>query len=177
MLLINDENARNNARLAAIIESSEDAIYAKDLDGIVTDWNKSAEEMYGYTAEEMIGKHISIIVPESRKHEVEEILQKIRAGERVQQFETQRVRKDGTILDVSISVSPMKRSDGMIFGAAAIARDVTKIHKMQTQIQESKEIREMFESAVGRELKMVELKSEIAKLKELLGEEKEEKPE
>ena len=114
------------AYLAAIVESSVDAIKAKTLDGTVTFWNQATERMYGYTAEEALGRHISFVVPPERAGEMPEILARIARGERVEHYETERVRKDGTRLDVSISVSPVRDETGAIIGAATIARDITE---------------------------------------------------
>src|ERR1022692_399653 len=93
-------------RLASIIDSSEDAIYGKDLDGTITSWNKGAERIYGYTPDEIVGKHISILAPSDRKDEIPDILTRIASGETIHHFESMRVAKDGKMLDVSISISP-----------------------------------------------------------------------
>jgi len=114
------------AHLAAIVESSDDTIIGKTLDGIVTSWNAAAERMFGYTADEMIGQSITRLVPSDRPDDVQKILARIRAGERVEHHETQRVRKDGTRIDVSLTVSPIKDAQGRIVGASKIARDVTE---------------------------------------------------
>jgi PAS domain S-box-containing protein len=112
-------------RLAAIVESSDDAIVGKDLNGVVTDWNKAAERIFGYTADEMIGRSITTIIPPELQGDEPIILSKIRAGERIEHFETVRVRKDGRRIHVSLTVSPIKAEDGTIIGAAKIARDIT----------------------------------------------------
>ena len=112
-------------RLAAIVESSDDAIVGKDLNGVVTNWNKAAERIFGYTAEEMIGRSITTIIPPDLMGDEPIILGKIRGGERVEHFETVRVRKDGQRIHVSLTVSPIKDTDGTIIGAAKIARDIT----------------------------------------------------
>lgn len=112
-------------RLAAIVESSEDTIISKSLDGIITSWNGSAERMFGYSAEEVIGKSISILIPAERQHEEPGILQRIRRGERIEHYETVRRRKDGSPLQVSLSVSPVKDAWGQIVGVSKIARDIT----------------------------------------------------
>jgi two-component system, cell cycle sensor histidine kinase and response regulator CckA len=114
------------AHLAAVVESSDDAIISKSLDGIVVSWNKGAEQIYGYTEEEMIGRPISDLVPPARAGELTEILVRIRAGESVSRFDTLRVRKDGTIVEVSVTISPIKNAAGQIIGASAIARDITE---------------------------------------------------
>jgi PAS domain S-box-containing protein len=111
--------------LAAIVDSAEDAIISKDLDGIVTSWNPAAEKLYGYTASEMIGKPIAMLIPSDHRDEEPQILQRIRRGERIRHYETQRVRKDGGIIEVSLTVSPIKDSLGRIIGASKIARDIT----------------------------------------------------
>lgn len=112
--------------LAAIVESSVDAIASMTMDGIVTSWNSGAEAIYGYTAEEMIGRHVSVLYPPDRTVELEPILAQIRRGRQVHHFETQRVRKDGTVIDMSLSVSPIRGEGGAIVGAAGVMRDVTE---------------------------------------------------
>ena len=123
------------SRLAAIIESSEDAIVSKSLDGIIQSWNIGAERMFGHTAAEAVGKHISLIIPPERIDEEAHILGQIRRGEPIAHFETVRLRKDGTSIDVSISVSPTKSGDGRIIGASKIARDITE----RKQLEEERE--------------------------------------
>jgi PAS domain S-box-containing protein len=117
---------RNSARLAAIVESSDDAIIAKDSNGIVTSWNRAAERMFGYTATEAIGQSIRIIIPESHLDEEDTILGRIRRGESVQHFETIRCRKDGSCLPISVTVSPIRNKAGTIIGASKIVRDVSE---------------------------------------------------
>jgi PAS domain S-box-containing protein len=111
--------------LSAIVQSSDDAIISKDLNSIVTSWNSAAERMFGYGAHEMIGRSIRLIIPSDRQHEEDEVLARIGAGERVEHFETQRQRKDGSIIDVSLSISPVRDGDGRIVGASKIARDIS----------------------------------------------------
>jgi PAS domain S-box-containing protein len=112
--------------LAAVVESSEDAIVTKDLQGIVTSWNQGAERIFGYTREEMVGKSIVRLFPPDRIDEEQGILQRIRRGERVEHFETKRVRKDGTTIDVSVTISPLRDGSGRLVGASKIARDITE---------------------------------------------------
>ncbi len=114
------------AFLAAIVESSDDAIISKSLKGIITTWNLSAERLFGYTADEAIGRPITILIPEDRLGEEPAILTRINAGERVDHFETIRRRKDGTLIDISLTISPIRSCDGKIIGASKIARDISE---------------------------------------------------
>ena len=132
-------------RLALIVDSSQDAIIGKNLDGIVTHWNKGAEHIYGYTAPEMIGRSISVLAPKDRSDEIPAILQKIRNGQRVEYFESIRVTKDGRSLNVSISVSPIHDADGKVVGASTIARNITGQKKVEEQLRQSQKM-----EAVGR---------------------------
>ncbi len=113
------------AFLAAIVESSDDAIISKSLQGIITTWNKSAERVFGYTAEEAVGRPITMLIPDDRLDEEPAILARINAGERVDHFETIRRRKDGTFIDISLTISPIRNSEGKIIGASKIARDIS----------------------------------------------------
>ena len=113
-------------RLAAIVESSDDAIVSKDLNGIVSSWNRAAERVFGYTAEEMIGQSITTIVPSDRLAEEMVVLRKIRRGESVDHFETIRVHKNGTLIPISLTVSPIRARDGTVIGASKIARDISE---------------------------------------------------
>jgi PAS domain S-box-containing protein len=121
------------SRLAAIVESSEDAIVGKTLDGIVTSWNSAAERMFGYRAEEMIGKPILATIPPERRSDFPTILEAIRRGERVAHFETERVRKDGRRIHVSLTVSPIRDESGRVIGASKIARDVTERKRLEAE--------------------------------------------
>jgi two-component system CheB/CheR fusion protein len=112
-------------RLAAIIESSDDAIVSKDLNGIITSWNAGAQRLFGYTAEEIVGKSILTLIPPERQHEEPGILARIRRGERIDHYETVRRKKDGTSFDISVTVSPLKNKNGQIIGASKIARDIS----------------------------------------------------
>jgi PAS domain S-box-containing protein len=125
------EGEKAQRRLAAIIESSEDAIASKDLDGIITSWNKSAERLFGYKAEEIIGQPVTLIIPPELHGDEPKILGKIRAGERIEHFQTVRVRKDGQLINVSLTISPIKDDKGKIVGAAKIARDITRQKKLE----------------------------------------------
>jgi len=116
---------RSTALLAAIVDSSDDAIVSKTLDGIITSWNHSAERIFGYSAEEAIGKHITLIIPRDRWDEEASIIERLRRGERVDHFRTIRQRKDGSQFDVSLTISPVRDSEGTIIGASKVARDIT----------------------------------------------------
>lgn len=118
-------------RLAAIVASSDDAIISKDLNGIITSWNPAAERLYGYSAEEAIGQSKAIVIPHNQQEELTTILQRIRSSERIQPYETKRIHKNGRLLDVSISVSPLKDAEGKIIGASTIARDITEKKQME----------------------------------------------
>jgi PAS domain S-box-containing protein len=128
---VSDEN-RN--RLAAIVESSDDAIYSKTLNGTITSWNRGAESLYGYKAEEIIGKDVSVLAPDL-PGEVEDILRSLQAGKRIEHRETHRFAKDGRRIEVSVSISPVYNSDGNIIGAASIARDITARKLAEQQIE------------------------------------------
>jgi PAS domain S-box-containing protein len=119
--------------LAAIVESSDDAIIAKDLDGIITSWNAGAERLFGYTAEEIVGRPVTVLIPPDRQQEEPEILARIRRGERTNHFETIRQRKDGSLVDISLTVSPIKDPEGNIIGASKIARDATERRRAEEQ--------------------------------------------
>jgi PAS domain S-box-containing protein len=120
--------------LASIVESSDDAIVSKNLDGIITSWNTGAERVFGYTAEEAIGQPITMVIPQDRQDEERTILTRIRRGERIDHFETIRQRKDGSTIIVSLTVSPVKDAKGGIVGASKIARDITEQKRSQEQI-------------------------------------------
>ena len=120
------DDAPTRSLLAAIVESSVDAIASMTLDGIITSWNSGAEAIFGYTAEEMTGRHVAVLYPPDCTGELKPILAQILRGRQVHHFETQRVRKDGTVIDVSISVSPIRGEDGVAVGAAGVIRDVTE---------------------------------------------------
>lgn len=131
--------------LAAIVDSTDDAIVSKDLNGIVTSWNQAAVRMFGYQPEEMIGQPILRIIPPELHYQETEILRKMRAGERIDHFETTRVAKDGTYLEVSLTISPVKDPDGRVIGTSKIARDISNRRKMEGLILQSEKI-----AATGR---------------------------
>ncbi len=135
---ITEERRNREARLylASIVESSEDAIVGKTLDGIVTTWNRAAEAMFGYAASEMLGRPITLLLPPDRQHEEAMILARLRQGERLRHYETVRLRKDGSELAVSLTVSPILNGSGQIIGASKIVRDVTTERQSRSRIQE-----------------------------------------
>jgi PAS domain S-box-containing protein len=131
------ERKRNEViaqRLASIVESSEDAIISTTFDGIITSWNKSAERLFGYVAEEIIGKSVTLLIPPGHREEEDTTLERIRCGQCVEHFETVRRRKDGSLIEISLTVSPIKNALGKIIGASKIARDITERKKSETQI-------------------------------------------
>jgi PAS domain S-box-containing protein len=130
------ESEERFRRLASIVESSDDAIIGKSLDGIITSWNKGAERLFGYTAEEAVGKPATILIPPDRHDEERMILERIRRGERVEHYETVRERKDGSSIVISLTVSPVKDSEGRIVGASRIARDVTEQRRAEAREKE-----------------------------------------
>jgi PAS domain S-box-containing protein len=138
---------RNN-ELAAIVESAEDAIISKNLDGTILTWNESAARMYGYSPVEAIGSSISILLPPDRPDEITEIIDRLREGERIEQFETTRMHKDGSVIAVSLMVSPLCDSHGRVVGAATIARDITKRNEDATRLQRFAAIVEASEDAI-----------------------------
>ncbi|MEP6621908.1 MAG: PAS domain S-box protein [bacterium] len=128
---------QSNARLAAIVESSEDAILSKTLDGTITSWNRSAERIFGYSAAEVLGKSISLLIPESHVEEEIQARARLRSGEGLQHCETTRVCKDGRELDVALTMSPLRGTNGRILGAAVILRDISQQKRTQRQLQAS----------------------------------------
>jgi PAS domain S-box-containing protein len=126
--------------LLAIIESADDAIISKTLEGIITSWNRGAERIFGYTADEVIGKPVTILIPPDHLDEEPDILRRIKAGERVEHYETVRLRKDGTPIDISLTVSPIKGADGKVIGASKIARDISEQRRTNEALAEQNEI-------------------------------------
>src|SRR6202158_3409821 len=123
--------------LAAVVESSHDAIVSKDLDGIITSWNKGAERLFGYPAEEAVGENITLIIPSDRRDEERAILERLTRGERVDHFETVRMRKDGSLLDVALTISPMKDAAGRVVGASKLARDITERKRAEEALRQA----------------------------------------
>ncbi len=132
-------NSAIQSRLSAIVESSDDAIVSKDLNGIVTSWNKGAERIFGYSADEMIGQSILKLIPQEYHHEEQDILERLRSGQRIDHFETIRAHKNGRRINVSITVSPIRDQRNRIVGASKVARDVTEQRRAMDQLRESEE--------------------------------------
>jgi PAS domain S-box-containing protein len=141
-------HAERERLFSAVVESSKDAIIAKALDGTVTAWNKAAEDLFGYSAAEAVGQHISLIVPPDRRGEVDNILARVGQGEAIDHYETQRLHKDGRGVDVSLSISPIRSASGKIVGASKIARDVTESKRTQSALnREIEERQRVFETS------------------------------
>ncbi len=142
VLVFRDVTERNRAdeaqaRLAAIVQSSDDAILSKTLDGIIRSWNAGAQRLFGYTEEEAVGQHITLLVPPDRLDEEADILRRLRRGEKIDHFETIRRHKDGTLLDISLTVSPVKDAAGRVIGASKIARDITPRKRSEEALRSS----------------------------------------
>jgi PAS domain S-box-containing protein len=141
------------ALLAAIVDTSGDVIVSKTLDGIVTSWNAAAERLFGYASEEAIGRSIDLVIPPDRRDEEREILGRLRRGERIEHFETVRRRKDGRLIDVSLTISPVKDASGRIIGASKIARDVTERKREETERAEQAKRKDEFIAILAHELR------------------------
>jgi PAS domain S-box-containing protein len=126
MIAMPESNDATTSLLAAIVDSSDDAIVSKTLDGIITSWNRGAEKIFGYSAEEAIGQHITLIIPTARHGEENDVLARIRRGEKLDHFETVRRAKDGRAVHISLTVSPVRDANGRIIGASKVARDITE---------------------------------------------------
>ena len=132
------DSERNLARLAAIVESSNDAIIGKDLNGVITTWNPAAERIFGYSAQEAVGQSIRLIIPDGHQDEEDTILNSIKRGESVRHFETIRCRKDGSCLPISVTVSPIRNKAGVVVGASKIARDISDRKRAEAETQRAK---------------------------------------
>jgi PAS domain S-box-containing protein len=146
-----EDQEQRRSMLAAIIDSSEDAIISKDLNGIINSWNKSAEQMFGYKEEEVLGKHISILIPEDRLTEEDTIIAALRRGERIEHYQTIRKRKDGTMIHLSLSISPIKNFKGIIIGASKIARDITRQKEAEELVKQYTKRLELLD-AIGKSI-------------------------
>jgi len=144
---------RDALRLAAIVEYSDDAIVSKNLDGIVQTWNKAAERLFGYKADEVIGRSITIIIPTERLSEEDLVLGRIRAGQTVEHYETVRRTKDGRMIDVSLTVSPIRLPNGTVIGASKIARDITEQKQLRRAADEASRAKDHFLATLSHELR------------------------
>ena len=158
VLVFRDVTERNAAqhlkdRLAAIVESSDDIIVSKTLDGIITSWNRGAERILGYSADEVVGKHVSMLMPPESIEDTEKILGSIRAGEKVDHYETKRRRKDGVVIDVTLTVAPIRDAEGDIIGASKIGRDITQQKLMETERKEADRRKDEFLAMLAHELR------------------------
>jgi PAS domain S-box-containing protein len=138
-------SADSRFRLAAIVDSADDAIISKDLNGIIQSWNQAARSMFGYTAEEIIGQSVLRLIPKELHHEEDEILRKLRAGERIDHYETTRVRKNGDLVEVSVTISPIRNDAGQVIAASKIARDISDRKRMEKMLIQSEKL-----AATGR---------------------------
>jgi PAS domain S-box-containing protein len=157
--------------LAAIVDSSEDAIVSKTLDGIITSWNASAERLFGYTASEAVGRHISLIIPVDRAHEERIIIEKIRRGERIEHFDTVRLCKHNKLLDISLTISPIRDVSGKIIGASKIARDISARKQIERRLRESEERYRTLADALDTQVQFrtQELEKRNSELRDLSG--------
>jgi PAS domain S-box-containing protein len=143
----------SEARLAAIIASSDDAIVSKDFNGIIQTWNRGAERIFGYSPAEAIGQSIMLIVPPDRIAEEHEVLARIRSGRSVEHFETMRRRKDGTLVDISLTVSPILSQEGTVIGASKIARDISEQRRLRARVEEASREKDAFLAVLSHELR------------------------
>ena len=141
------------SRLAAIVASSDDAIVSKDLNGTILTWNRGAERIFGYTEQDAIGQSIRMIIPANRQSEEDDVLAKIRQGLSVDHFETVRQRKDGTLIDVSVTISPVRNTHGEIVGASKIARDITEQKRLRAVADEASRLKDEFLAVLSHELR------------------------
>lgn len=172
---VRDITARKNAEqtllhYAALVESSDDAIIGKTLGGIITSWNRGAEIIFGYAREEMIGKPISILIPEDRQDEEPRILEKIRRGESVDHYETVRRRKDGKLIDISVTISPIRDAEGKTIEASKVARDITERKRLEKEIieisnREQQRIGQDLHDGLCQELAGIELLCQVLEQK------------
>ncbi|HEV2664937.1 MAG TPA: PAS domain S-box protein, partial [Blastocatellia bacterium] len=168
---VNERHGMEFARayLAAIIESSDDAIVSKALDGTITSWNKGAERMFGYSAEEAVGKSILLIIPPELTPDEDEILKKLCKGEKIDHFETERVRKDGSRIQISVTISPIRNASGEIVGASKIARDITERKRAEEAIKEADRLKDEFLATLSHELRnpLAPIRNAVQALKQL----------
>src|SRR5579863_7127116 len=141
------------ARLAAIVDSSDDAIISKDLNGVILTWNGGAARLFGYTADEAIGRSVTMLMPPERVDEEPGILERIRRGEPVDHYETVRQHKDGSLIDISLSVSPLRDEHGTVVGASKIARDITRRRRAEQALLQADRQKNEFLATLAHELR------------------------
>ena len=152
---ISDRRAAEHASrlLAAVVQSSDDAIVTKDLNGIITSWNAAAQRMFGYTPEEAIGQSVRMLIPADRQSEEDDVLARVRRGEAVDHFETIRQRRDGSTLAISLTVSPIRDADGRVVGASKVARDITSLAQLARDAVEASRLKDEFLAVLSHELR------------------------
>lgn len=138
--------------LSAIVDSSDDAIISKSLEGVITSWNRSAERLFGYTSEEAVGQSITMLIPPDRIQEEPQIISRLKQGERVDHFETIRRRKDGSLIDISLTISPVRDGGGNIIGASKVARDITESKRLRLELQRANALLENFAHSASHDL-------------------------
>jgi PAS domain S-box-containing protein len=158
---LRDESQITMRRLAAIVESSDDAIISKDFNGIITSWNSGAQRIFGYEASEVVGKPITILIPPDRQDEETRIMAGLRRGESTDHFETVRIRKDGTPINVSLTISPIRTDEGVLIGASKIARDITENKRAQDSLQRALDFDETVMSSMGEGLYTVDKEGRV----------------
>jgi PAS domain S-box-containing protein len=146
-------DAAASGHFAAMVSSSDDAIISKDLNGVILSWNDAAQRLFGFAASEAIGRHISLIIPEDRLAEEDFVIGRIRAGSSVAHYETVRQRKDGSLIEISLTVSPIFTADGTVVGASKIARDITEQKRLQRTVEEASRAKDEFLAALSHELR------------------------
>jgi len=152
-VVVHAAQENTNALLAAIVESSDDAILSKTLDGTITSWNRGAQHLFGYTAEEAIGRPVTMLIPDDRKDEEVMILARLRRGERIEHYETIRVTKDGRPVDISVTISPVRNETGQIVGASKVARDISLQKRALRELEEAGERKNEFLALLAHELR------------------------
>ncbi|TMA25984.1 MAG: PAS domain S-box protein [Deltaproteobacteria bacterium] len=145
--------AKTRSLLAAIVESSNDAIVSKTLDGIITSWNSGAELLFEYSADEAIGRSILLIIPPDRHDEEQRILRQLRRGLRIQDYETERVTKSGRRIDISVSISPVRDETGRVVGASKVARDIGARKRVEAALKEADRRKDEFLATLAHELR------------------------
>ncbi|HEX3870501.1 MAG TPA: PAS domain S-box protein, partial [Pirellulales bacterium] len=148
-----EQNVKVQALLAAIVESSDDAIISKTLEGRILTWNEGAERLFGYTADEIIGKPVMLLIPPERQDEEPALLERLSRGERIEHFETVRITKDGRRLDISLSVSPIRDAQGKVFGASKVAHDITQRKQVEETLREADRRKDEFLAILAHELR------------------------